>query len=232
MGCGRSGTCWAGRILDSHPDVRCTVQHPPIFQTVCRMCARQSHAHEHLPELVQLYQGEYSRTHEPHYADKTHPLLWYWREIDDALATPEHPVWFWWVRREPHQVVASMLQHPPIRARLSDGWSAVDELPSRFLGARSTSDFQRHSVVGRAALRWAAHEAEGRRLCELHPRVVQIDYERLVTHADPVLREVQLRMGLSQPFPPPEVRASRTPPLSVQQKAEVDRVIADFQPWW
>jgi hypothetical protein len=231
VGTGRTGSCWLGHILQSHPAITCTVEDSVTFPLARRMALYPSRSPECMGRLVAIYRDRVRKHAEQgqHYADKAHPLLWRWRDLWRAFPGG---VWFLSARRNCEDVVRSMLHNGAIRSQTDSGWRKL-ELPNRFAGIRRQEDYERRSLAGRCALRWAAHEAEADRLEAECPNVIRVQYEQL--RADPagVLASIRQRLRLRAEFPPVDPQPPREyPPLTDQQRAEIDSAVSSFAPWW
>ena len=230
VGSGRCGSCWSGRILDGHPEIRCTIEKAPQFHIAATLALWPSRLPELWPELLEAYASEL-RTHpELHYADKTHPLIWQWERLSNEY--PE--AWFWVMRRGAERTVSSMLKHGAIRERFERSWSTA-EFPSRSLGVGPgrEKEYSGMHLIERAAWKWAAHNCECERLLRLHPRSFEVRYEELVQNGDALLESVRQKLGLREPFPNHGPRStSLGPVLRPFERELMQRAVARFEPWW
>jgi len=230
VGSGRCGSCWLGRILDSHPEIRCTIEEPPQFQIAASLALWPSYMPSMWSQLLEAYERELKVQPDLHYADKSHPLLWQW----ERLVRHYPGCWFLVLRRGAERTVASMMKHGSIRERFQSTWTSA-EVPCQTLGIGpgKQGEYGRMCLEERAALRWVAHDVEAQRLLNSYPNSVEVCYERLVKNGSEVLGCVQERLGLAQPFPDhrPHSR-SLGPVLRPFQREKMQRAVDRFEPWW
>jgi hypothetical protein len=177
LGTGRSGTHWIAHILDSHPAIRTTIEHPPIFDLATQAALHPRRRAEILPALRALYRDEERRSRPQHHADKSHPVIWY----ADTVADWFFDARFVAIERSPYGTVASMLRHGGILWWQHD-WERYG-FPNPFLGvdASNVDDYARASPARRAAWRWLSHHRQLERLrAELAGRLLVLDYETMV----------------------------------------------------
>jgi hypothetical protein len=229
-GAARSGTCWVGSILKSHPQITGTIEVRGHFGILAEMVRGQSRADRFFPALVQSYRDRMEKSPTGFEADKSHQCIWWWRELAEALS-PDYNVVYWWVHRHPYLVVKSMLHHSAIRQRMEQLYH-YHTYPCPFMGYQSQDELLRDSLVTRCARRWAAHDVEGRRLKEHYPHVAELDYAELMLQPMQVLERARVKSGLSDPFPRPRVKLSDRRLLSIAERDEVDAAIEAFRPWW
>lgn len=194
VGTGRAGTHLVGEILRARPDVRITIEEPPMFEWATRMALNPGTRERLLPRLVDRY-AELARDSAPRiYADKSHPALW----IAGDLARELPGALFVGVSRGPRATVASMLRHDGVLA-WQRRWREFP-VPNEFLGisAELAPRYEHLSPAARCALRWRAHEDRLRRLeARLGDRFLRIRYERLVS--EPVAESGRLAAFLDLP---------------------------------
>lgn len=177
LGTGRSGTHWVGHILDSHPQIRATIERRPIFRIATRAAVEPSQQDRLLPWLRLLYTYEGIRSWPRHYADKSHPAIWYADEI--ARWFPRSR--FVAVERSPFGTVASMLRHADVE-RWQQEWHRY-ELPNPFLGIDATTAdcYEGLSPAEKASLRWLSHHRQTNHLRSvLGDRMLVLNYESMV----------------------------------------------------
>jgi hypothetical protein len=198
VGTGRSGTCWFGDLLGSHPSIRSFVEPRPVFDMVTSMAVNPEQEAELLEPALREYDRLFCRAHPFHFADKTHPALW----IAGHLKGHYEESVFIALRREVEPTVASMLQHHGVR-RWCEEWERYP-VPNRFLGITAANvDWYRHaSVLERCVARWWSHENEIDRLTNvLKERMFTVQYERLVEDPQATLAAVRDFLVLREPFP-------------------------------
>ena len=203
MGCGRSGTHWLGHILNSHPDIRATIEQPEIFGCVTQMAMRPPQRWALMPGLVKTYRRECARTSERYYADKSHPSMWIAEYLADAIPTAR----FIGIERDPYQTVASMLTH-----RYVSDWPRrwrEFPVPNRFLGidSENAATYETLTPAQQHSLRWLSHH---QRLDELQGvlgnRLHLVQYSDLQDHTERSLARLQAFLRLETGFPAPEIR--------------------------
>ena len=203
MGSGRNGTHWLGYILDSHPDIRATVEKVEIFEVVTRMAMVPHERHALISQLIREYRGQRAGTAERWYADKSHPSLWIAEYLADAIP----PARFIGILRDPYQAVASMIRHEGV-SRWPTIWREFP-VPNRFLGIdhAEAERYDRRTTAEKHALRWLSH---ARRLDELEPilgpRMHRVRYEDIQQRTPDVLEGLRHFLGLDRPFPEPDIR--------------------------
>lgn len=184
LGTGRSGTHWVGWILDSHPDIRATIEKKPLFWVATQAAVRPSRRPMLLAALRAMYMYERARAEPYLYADKSHPVIWYAERVAEWFSDAKFVV----VERSVFGTVASMLRHEGVSAWQRE-WRRYG-VPNRFLGVtRENADrYDSMSPAEQAALRWRSHQD---RIEELHTalpnRLLVLRYESMV---DDFYREV------------------------------------------
>jgi Sulfotransferase family len=202
LGNGRAGTHWVGRVLDDHPAVSATIEDRRIFRLVKALAQDWTRPGAY-QELVLRYRIEHARVAPLHYADKSHPALWFAERLHESLPDSQ----FIAIVRDPYGSVASGLMHVGVRGRI-ERWPGT---PSRFLGVTvvGIDEYQRLSTVGRLAVRWRAHVEQTERLSRLldPTRYLVISYTDLVLNNEATLRRLTEFLHLSSPLsgPAPEL---------------------------
>lgn len=206
LGTGRSGTCWVGDILGQHPEVRSYVEPRPLFDWVTQaaLCARDEQLL--LPRIFAEYQRLYEEASPSHFADKSHPCIWF----AEKLAEQFSDAYFIGVVRDVEPTVASMLKHSGVR-RWCEQWDRY-ETPNRFLGITEHNlDWYRDAtIIQRCVARWYAHHIELMRLERaLSTRFMLVRYETLVAETDTTLSRLKNFLELDDEFPAilPDVRS-------------------------
>ena len=195
VGTARSGTCWLGRILKSHPQITGSVEEEPRFSMVTEAAIYPERRAEILQELLPLYAAKEHVYR--NYSEKAHPALWLVEDLAAAIPSAR----FIAIERDEEAVVSSMMKHEGVRRRCEDGWYEYPE-PCPFMGLNTKESYSRLSVESRCVLRWRAHREEvtrlqpimGRRMCVL-------DYSELVEGQASTLEFVRKWLGLSRRFP-------------------------------
>jgi hypothetical protein len=198
IGTGRSGTCWVGDVLGHHPEVRSYVETRPLFDWVTQAAISTRDEPELLPSIFAEYQRLYEEASPRHFADKSHPCIWF----AEKLAKQFPDAYFVGVTRDVEPTVASMLKHSGVR-RWCEEWSRY-EMPNRFLGITERNlDWYRHAtVLERCVARWHAHRKELARLQQvLSPRFILIKYEVLVVDTHATLARLRNFLDLNSEFP-------------------------------
>jgi len=203
VGTGRSGTHWIARSLAAHPDIRATIEVQPMFRWATRLALDPAANRHLLRRLVLAYRIQVLRSIPRLYLDKSHPCLWLAEELHAAFPRAH----LLGMEREPYATVASMLNHRGVL-----GWHRrwrEFPVPNRFLGidAQLAERYEELPMAARCALRWRSHHDRMSELeTSLGEQFVRIRYE--VFAADPVgeLERIQEFLGLSRPFPVPEVK--------------------------
>jgi hypothetical protein len=224
LGNGRGGTHWLGRILSHHPEVSATVEKRAIFRLVTALAQDQAPPGSY-QRVVLRYRLEHARVSPLHYADKSHPALWFADRLHDSL--PDSM--FLAIIRDPYGSVASGLEHKGVREWV-ERW---DGKPSRFLGVTpdSIEEYRRLSTAGRLAVRWRAHAEHAEWLRQrLDPnRYLVISYTDLIVENETSLRRLteflHLTEPLSGPLPQPGSLTKWEQQLTEAQLAEIEAVV-------
>jgi hypothetical protein len=227
IGSGRSGTHLAGYLLGSHEEIVATIEEPKIYKAVAAMAIDPRLEEEVFPRVVDLYGEAHAEEPEKHYADKSHPNIW----LAEKLADTFDDAVFIGMQRKAHPTVASMLRHGGV-GKWHLKWRSFP-IPNRFLGITEelADGYDELSMEEKFAIRWKAHAEEMARLRSSlgEDRLRVVEYERLVGDQAAVASELQEFLGLSQPFPPYEMRADSLDKwrdqLSAEQIAAIDAVI-------
>jgi hypothetical protein len=198
MGTGRSGTCWLGDLLGTHPSIQSFVEPRPVFDLVTAIAIDPRRKGSLLESVLGEYDRLFDLAQPLHFADKTHPVLWLAEEIaarfDDSR--------FIAMLRDVEPTVASMLQHRGVR-RWCEQWVRYP-VPNRFLGITPANLewYKRASILERCVARWWAHHKEVLRLASiLGSRLLVIRYESLVMDTRLNLAKVAEFLGLEEAFP-------------------------------
>jgi hypothetical protein len=153
VGTGRSGTHWLGWTLESHPDIRATIEEPSIFERSTRAALDPGTSHRALAYLRARYAVEHLRSLPRHYLDKSHPNLWHVEQLASTFPGAR----FIGVQRGVYGTVASMLQHEGV-LQWQRRWRDFP-VPNAFLGI--TPDvaevYDDLTLPAQCALRWQAH---------------------------------------------------------------------------
>lgn len=214
IGCGRTGTCLMGYILRSHPEVRCFIESARFFGLATRIALGERAL---LPELIERYRQTAVEVAPLRFADKSRPNLWQVEELLEAF--PEAK--FMAMLRDAKQTVSSMLHHAAFVKR--ERLAAENPQPRRFLGITEDNAewYRTASDCERLTLQWKVHTQEIERLWETMPLHVQaVRYEDLVTDPEKTLKDLQLWLGLNEPFPPPNVRTNSLSKWETQLTSE------------
>ena len=225
IGCGRSGTHWLGYILSGHPDIRVTIEKKAVFARVTAMALDNSKIRRHLKPLIRRYRLEHALVSPRHYADKSHPNIWFVEE----LASVFHRAFFVGIQRGPYGTVSSMLKHKGVLSWY-DRWEKFP-VPNRFLGITPANieAYRKLSLAGKCAMRWVSHAERMKEIKENFPeRAHIIQYEKLILETQEELCRLQEFLGLSAPIPVPEVKAGSLDKwrsgLTAEDCADIERV--------
>jgi len=204
LGTGRSGTHWVGHILESHPDIRITVEKAPMFRWSTQMALDPPCEAELLPKLIRAYKWQMLRSAPREYADKSHPNIWICEQLAAALPGAR----FLAVDRGPFATVASMLRHRGV----SDWHNRWQEfpIPNRFLGITkdNVDGYEALSAATKCAMRWIAHKAQMQHLSKLlGQRMKMLVYESLIATPSSSVIDLQSFLGLARPIPEPKVKS-------------------------
>lgn len=205
LGTGRSGTCWVGDVLGQHPEVRSYVETRPLFDWVTQAAISPRDEQELLPLIASEYQRLYEEASPQHFADKSHPCIWF----AEKLAKRFSDAYFLGVIRDVEPTVASMLKHSGVRWWCEE-WNRF-ETPNRFLGIteENLSWYRDATVVERCVSRWYAHHNELSRLQRvLSTRFMLVKYETLVLNTRETLAALKEFLELESEFPPIVPRTS------------------------
>lgn len=227
LGTGRAGTHWVSSVLESHPEIRATVEEPEVFFRATKMALDESKRPELFPELVSLYQEYHESVLPCHYVDKSHPNIWLAGELAEVFPTAK----FVGVQRGPFATVASMLRHKGVQKWMKR-WREFP-VPNPFLGIDESNakNYGRLSLAAKCTLRWKSHASRMERLQNtLGHRLLVVDYEGLGTETEPWLLRLQDHLQLSEGFVTPEIKtASLTAwdkQLTRRQKRHIEEALA------
>jgi hypothetical protein len=214
VGCGRSGTNWLAQIIDQHPDVFATIEHPDIFPIVTECALNPHNKKEKLKPVFDLYRKHASEN--KIYLDKSHPNLWH---ID--LIREEFPeAKFIGIQRDVYGVVSSMLQHEGCLTWVKN-WKDYP-LPNKFLGVTegTAKSYEELDFLQRCVWRWDSHKDEMYRKVDLlsfkqrkvdllsfkqnFEKFLFIDYSSLLWSHSKTIESIGAFMGISIPEGKPE----------------------------
>lgn len=176
IGCGRSGTNWLARILDSHPSTACMIEKEPVFTWTTNAALCPELENKLYPEINAWHKETISRVRRAFYIDKSHPALWF----AERLANDFPEAKFITVHRDMRQVVASILRHNgSLRWFMLAGSLPV---PCRFLGIMNYDRYKALPAHVKAYIKYKAHRD---RVCKamlnLGNRLLTLDYNAMVT---------------------------------------------------
>lgn len=149
-------------------------------------------------ELIRAFQVEHKAVAPKHYADKSHPNIWH---AEDLAAAPPDAI-FLGIRRNPYATVASMLKHRGV-FKWHARWRRFP-VPNRFLGItpENRRNYANMPLPARCVLRWRSHiERLGSLRGPLGNRLLVVDYEDLIRHAETELAKMNGFLGLTTPSP-------------------------------
>jgi hypothetical protein len=195
IGCDRSGTCWLGNILQNHPQIQATIEHPDVFPLVTQLALNPQKENELYPKIVKFYQTQLMHTTSKYYADKSHPNLW----IAEQLSETFKDALFIGIVREPLGAISSMKKHYSLGTSWHDVWKK-NSIPNKFLGITesNTITYDYLIPVAQYTMQWGAHLKEMIRLKSvLGPKLFIIRYENLINKNHMFLLKLQEFLGLS-----------------------------------
>jgi hypothetical protein len=198
IGTGRSGTCWLGDLLGTHPSIQSFVEPRPVFDLVTAIAIDPRRKRSLLESVFGEYDRLFDLAQPLHFADKTHPVLW----LAEEIAARFDDSWFIAMLRHVEPTVASMLQHRGVR-RWCEQWDQYP-IPNRFLGITPANLewYKRASLLERCVARWWAHQNEIFRLTPfLAERLLVVRYESLVSDPNSNLAQVAKFLDLEEAFP-------------------------------
>ena len=203
LGSGRSGTHLVGEILASYKDVSISIEKPPVFEWSTTMALEPISRPLLFPYLVHHYTQERLRSAPLHYADKSHPALWF----AEALAAVFPTAYFVGVQRNPYDTVASMIKHQGV-LEWQRHWKSFT-VPNAFLGiTRQVSEvYDRMSTVEKCAIRWLAQTERVSQLSSiLLDRLYIIQYENLALDGKMEIERLSKFLGFQTPSELPNIR--------------------------
>jgi hypothetical protein len=202
VGCGRSGTNWLAQIIDQHPDVFATIEHPDIFPIVTECALDPTDKREKLKPVFDLYRKHASDN--KIYLDKSHPNLWH---ID--LIREEFPeAKFIGIQRDVYGVVSSMMQHGC--AYWGNRWKEFP-LPNKFLGVteETAEEYDKLSLMQKCVWRWCNHNKEMfSKWMYIENNLMVIQYQTLVFEHKPTVSNISRHLGVDLPLGIPDEDAS------------------------
>lgn len=230
VGTGRSGTHWLGESLGEHPEVRATIEVSPMYSLGQRMALDATREATLFPVLAAAYRWQLLKSDGRVYLDKTHTAIWLAEKLKRVFPSAR----FVGTRRDPYATVASMIQHPKVRA-WHERWREF-RVPNRFLGITEelAETYDDLSLATQCAIRWKTHED---RMAELERTLgddlMVITYEDFADDPQATVAELQRFLGLDQPIPVPEVKRDSLDKwrhnLDRQQIADIEAVVG-FKP--
>jgi hypothetical protein len=224
IGTGRSGTHWLGQSLGNHPEIRLTVEAPPMFGWSTTMALRPETESRLLQRLLRMYRWQLFRSAPRHYLDKNHPNLW----IADKLKSAFPHALFIGIERNPYATVASMMKHQGV-ASWHKRWREFP-VPNRFLGISSdiAGRYDAIPLASQCAMRWRAHHIRMKELRSvLADSLKLISYESFAQRTEETIHELQQFLGLAQPIPEPEVKTESLQKWRSQLSSDEIRQIQD-----
>lgn len=229
IGTGRSGTHWVANILKGHPDIQITIEKPEIFLPVTRMALDFGNKQKLLPELIARYRWEHSQVAPQHYADKSHPNIWWAEKLAEAFPNSL----FVGTNRNPYATVASMLKKTGVLA-WHQRWKEFP-IPNPFLGItqRNMKDYEKMSLAAKCALRWRSHQERMEYLrSALGARLYVVCYEKLILDPEERVRHLGEFLQLKSPLPMPKVKKESLEryksELSPEMMDEIASVVGDL----
>lgn len=198
LGTGRSGTHWVGHILQQHPDIRITIEKPKQFRIATEAAVDSSRRQSLLPQLREVYVGEIEESKPRHYADKSHPVMWYAETVAEWFPRAV----FVGVERSPFGTIASMLRHAGV-SKWQRNWRKYG-VPNEFLGIDETNAGEYDSLdpAAQAALRWRSHHNRMQELQHsLEGRLLLLDYEDLIDNYEANLCRLWEFLGVPSILP-------------------------------
>ena len=219
IGCGRSGTHYLAKIINTSEDVFVTVEEPDIFWCVVDHVLLPKKS---LKPAIKRYKHHLKR--HPIYADKSHPNLFNTEELLSEFPQAK----FIGIYRDVYETIASML----VQKRCAD-WGAnykKYKFPNEFLGL-DTDNLERYeaaSLAGRCAFRWYGHYTKLMQLKkQLKDKMLLIDYADLIEHNESETRRLGEFMNVSFGCVPPDktCRDKWKTNLSTEQQQEIRDVL-------
>lgn len=203
IGTGRSGTHWLGYSLDSHPEIRATVEAEPMFGWSTSMALDPSLETLLFNKLVRAYKWQLFKSAPRLYLDKTHPNIWIAEKLKKAF--PQSL--FIGIERDPYATVSSMMQHKGVSA-WHQRWREFP-VPNRFLGITPeiAERYDDIPFASQCAMRWLAHHNRMNTLrTRLGDSLMVISYESFACNTEKTITELQSFLGLQHPLAVPEVK--------------------------
>lgn len=203
VGTGRSGTHWVGEILRQHPDFHVTVEKSTVFDLVRKMALDARTRSSLFPKLIRRYRFEHVRVAPRHYADKSHPNVWFVEEL--AKVFP-HAL-FVGIQRSVYATVASMLKHRGV-LDWHKRWKEFP-VPNQFLGItkQNAAEYEAMPLAAKCALRWQVHRTRMEHLKQImHDKLCVLSYEDLIRDTHRELRRLGGFLQLASPLPEPFVK--------------------------
>ena len=229
IGTGRSGTHWVANILKGHADIHITIEKPEIFAPVTKMALDFGNKQRLLPELINRYRWEHSLVAPQHYADKSHPNIWWAEELAEAFPNSL----FIGTNRNPYATVASMLKKPGVLA-WQQRWKEFP-IPNPFLGItqENLEQYKKMPLAAKCALRWRAHQEKMKYLrSALGARLYVTCYEKNILDTEKQMLDLGEFLQLKSPLPMPKVKKESLEryksELSLETIDEISSVVGDF----
>lgn len=196
LGCDRSGTCWLGNILQNHPQIQTTIEHPDVFPMVTDLALNPQRNNELYPKIVKFYQEQLEHTAVKYYADKSHPNMWIAKQLSKTFGN----ALFVGIQREPFGTISSMKKHYSLGVSWHDEWTRYP-IPNRFLGIKIINCYKNLTLVERCILQLKAYNQQMEKIHKiLGDKLFLISYENLINHNGMILNALSDFLGLSSPL--------------------------------
>jgi hypothetical protein len=224
IGTGRSGTHWLGETLDTHPEIRATIEIEPIFSWSRDMAMNPAKQAEMMPKIIRAYKRQLFKSAPRLYLDKSHPNIWFAEGLQAAF--PD--ALFLGIERNPFATVASMMKHKMV-ASWHKLWRQFP-VPNQFLGIdeETAKIYETMPLAARCALRWVSHH---RRMEELRGTLGRsllfIQYESFAANTEREIAGLQSFLQLKQSIPVPDVKSESLDKWRTQLSQDEVKAISD-----
>lgn len=203
IGSGRSGTHWIGNVLGSHPLIKIFVESKLIFKLVTTAAINKNRKNWVLPFIIFYYKIIFCLFR--NVVDKSHPNIWHAFELKKAIKS----IKFIGIYREPLATVSSMLKHEGVR-RWCENWKDYP-IPNKMLGISEDNidEYAELPLESKCAMRVIVHYKELIKIKNSFPDdTLLIDYEKLMTSNESILRELSKFLDIENHFSPMKIKYS------------------------
>lgn len=177
IGTGRSGTHLLGYLLNTADSTTASIEDDELFPRITN-AAIKGYESSDIAHIEAALRRRLDECPTRFYIEKSHPLLW----LASLPNIRELPIRFVGIRRDPYEVVASMLEHSGTRA-WCEKWQRLPQ-PNIFLGISQSNakEYEKMTLAQRCTIRWVSHMRELDRLTYILDKnqLLIVDFNQLI----------------------------------------------------